>query len=339
MADPRRTALVTGASGVIGPSLVQALVHEGARVKVLLRRGDMSSTLPAAAEVVVGDLGDHGALDRAVAGVDQVFHLAAKLHIDTTDADEAARAEYERVNATATHDLVRLCETHGVRRFVYFSTIGVYGSSRPGEVFDERSPVHGGSLYTATKLRGEEAALLAPSPVVLRLAAVYGPRMKGNYRTLARAIQSGLFLRVGNGTNRRTLVHEQDVVAAALLAAEHAAPRSVYNVTDGQIHTVRDILTAIASAAGTSLLPGHIPVGPLRFAAGAAESFFHLLGKRSPLRRAMVDKLLEDVAVSGQRLQSELGFVPVFDLATGWRHALSPADTHAAQESANCAPC
>jgi len=260
-----------------------------------------------------------------VTGVDVVFHLAAKLHKELAHVDAETRAEYERVNATATRDLARLSGDRGVRRFVYFSTIAVYGPSGAGEVFDETSPLCDDSLYASTKILGEEAARLAPGSVVLRLAAVYGPRMKGNYRTLAHAIRRGLFLRVGSGTNRRTLVHEQDVVRASMLAAERAAPGSTFNVTDGRIHTVHDILIAISVAAGRPMLPGYLPVAPVRVAAGLAESLFGLVGKRSPIRRAMVDKLLEDVAVSGQRLQTELGFVPAFDLATGWLNALAPA--------------
>jgi UDP-glucose 4-epimerase len=319
----RLTALVTGATGAIGPSLTAALVRDGFRVRALVRRPERSTLLPSGIDVVVGDVCDDQALERAVTDADLVFHLAAKLHLDTTHADAATRAEYKRVNELATQKLAALSATHGVRRFVYFSTIAVYGPSEPGEIFNEASPLRGDSLYAETKIRGEQAALEAPGAVILRLAAVYGPRIKGNYLKLARAIQRGRFLRVGAGTNRRTLVHEQDVVRAALLAARHAASRAVYNVTDGQIHAVRDILVAMSSSAGRSLRSAYVPVWPVRLAAGLAENLGRLAGRPSPISRAMVDKLLEDVAVSGQRFQSDLGFIPAFDLAAGWRDAMA----------------
>ena len=147
--------------------------------------------------------------------------------------------------------------------------------------------------------------------------------MKGNYLRLVRTIRKGMFYRIGPGTNRRTLVHEQDVAKAAILAARQASAGSVYNVTDGSVHTVRDTLDAIAAAAGRPLLPGHVPVAPIRFVAGAVEDALRLVGRRSPIGRATVDKLLEDVAVSGERMQTELGFRPAFDLAAGWRQALT----------------
>jgi len=273
-------------------------------------------------EAVVGDLCDRRALGKAVAGVHTVFHLAAKLHGEIGDPDPAARADYERVNVDATRHLVEASELEGVRRFVYFSTIGVYGPSRPGEIHDEASPLRPQSLYAMTKLRGEEHVLRAPRGVVLRLAAVYGPRLKGNYRRLVRAIERGFFVEIGPGTNRRTLVHEHDVVRATLLAAQHETAGMIYNVTDGRVHTVRDILRAIASAVGRPLLPGHVPAAPVRLLAGVLEGVLSVAGRKSPICRGAVDKLLEDVAVSGDKIQEELGFLPVFDLDGGWRQAV-----------------
>jgi len=95
------------------------------------------------------------------------------------------------------------------------------------------------------------------------------------------------------------VVHEHDVVRATLLAAHNARVGSIYNLTDGRVHTVRDILRAIASAVDRPLLPGYLPATPVRFLAGVLEGALGLAGRKSPIVRATVDKLLEDVAVSG----------------------------------------
>jgi len=210
---------------------------------------------------------------------------------------------------------------------VYFSTIAVYGPSKPDEILDEASPLRPQSVYAETKLRGERAAMQGPSVVILRLAAVYGRRVKGNYHRLIRGIQQGIFVRVGLGINRRTLVHEHDVTRAAILAGENAASGRIYNVTDGDVHEVREILDAISAALGRRLLPGHLPVAPTRFIIGIIEDAFRLTGRTSPIGRDTLDKLVEDVAVSGGNLQTDLGFQPVFDLAAGWREALDPIPT------------
>ena len=321
----RKAALVTGATGAIGLPLIEALLMEGYSVRALVRAALGSQMLPATVETVVGDIGDRRTLTRAVEDVDTVFHLAAKLHLLVHDAESSLRDDYERVNVDATRTLAEVSRRTGVRRLVYFSTIAVYGPSRPGEILNEASPPRPESVYAESKLRGEAAAMHAFDVVILRLAAVYGRRVKGNYQRLVRSIQRGRFMRLGRGTNRRTVVHQHDVARAAILAAEHAPSGGLYNVTDGEVHEVRDIVGAIAGALGRRLIPGYLPVTPARFVIGMIEDALLRTGRRPAIGRHLIDKLTEDVAVSGRRIQMELGFRSTFDLAAGWREALGPA--------------
>jgi UDP-glucose 4-epimerase len=156
---------------------------------------------------------------------------------------------------------------------------------------------------------------------VLRLAAVYGPSVKGNYERLL----IGLARRRGEsaGLNRRTLVFEDDVARAVLLAAAKVeAGAQVFNVTDGEIHTVREIIAAIAAGLGRKAPALHVPAGAARFAVAAAEAACRTVGRPSPVTRATLDKYLEDVAVSGQRLRDTLGFQPQWGLDQGWSHTI-----------------
>ena len=147
--------------------------------------------------------------------------------------------------------------------------------------------------------------------------------MKANYRRLVRAIERGWFVSVGPGTNRRTLIYEADVARAAVLAASKAPEGSTYNVTDGKVHTLGEILDAIAAAVDKKLLPVHLPTAPTRLLAGLVEDSVSLIGRRSPVGRATIDKLVEDVAVSGQRFHDDFGFRPSMDLIAGWRQAVA----------------
>ena len=316
-----KTAIVTGATGAIGPGLVQALMNSGYSVRALVRHHN-TTLLPQNVQTIAGDLCDRRAIEQAITGADVVFHLAARLHADTQHASADVRKEYQRVNVQATQDLATLARERGVRRFVFFSTIAVYGASLPGQILNEQSPVTRHTLYTETKLAAEDAALGAPGAVVLRLAATYGPRVKGNYLRLVEMMRRGIAVRIGSGQNRRTLVHQQDVEAAAILAARQAPPGSIYNVTDGRIHTVESILAAMAAALHRRPVSISLPARPFRMIAGALEDTFRLAGRRSPIGRATIDKLLEDVAVSGDRIQHDLGFAPAVDLTTGWRLAV-----------------
>lgn len=325
--DPK-SCLVTGATGVVGPQLVEALVDRGFKVRVLVRRCPPSNLFPPGVTTVEGDLLDRDALQKSTSGIDAVFHLAAKLHVNNPDA--ALRDEYQRVNVEGTRLLLDLAVAAGVRRFVYFSTISVYGPGESGQVFSEVDTPAPDGIYAQTKYEAERCVLgarrpetLAPIGVVLRIGAIYGPHMKGNYPRLIRAIRKGLFIPLGNGSNRRTLVHERDVVVAAMLAAEHPrAAGQVYNVTDGQIHTFGEIVATICQVLGKALPPFHLPTTPVRFLAGVAEDVFRFVGRRSLIVRATVDKLIEDVAVTGEKFQREMNFQPQFDLPEGWRDTI-----------------
>lgn len=322
------TVLVTGATGAIGPILVQHLLSQGFQVRALVRQPPLAGVLPAAVQLFLGDLTDIKALHTATTGAEVVFHLAAKLHIN--NPAPTLQAAYQQVNEEGTRCLIDVAQTTGVHRVVVFSSIAVYGPSQPGETFNEQTPVRPQTWYAQSKCQAEAIALSAkrgdtgePLAVVLRLAAVYGARMKGNYARLAAALRKQRFISPGPGTNRRTLVYEQDVATAALLAAQHPhAGGQIYNVTDGDIHTFQDILSALCQALGRRPPRYHLPVAPMYFLASVLEKSFRWVGKEPPLGRATVQKILEDVAVSGDKLQRDLGFRPQFPLTRGWQETI-----------------
>ena len=97
------------------------------------------------------------------------------------------------------------------------------------------------------------------------------------------------------------------------------AAGKIYNVTDGQFHELREIIAAICAALALEREPPKlsIPVGPVRALAGMLEDAMRLIGRRSPINRAMIDKYTEDITVEGKRIQAELGFVPHYDLDAG----------------------
>jgi UDP-glucose 4-epimerase len=315
--------LVTGASGAVGPAVVARLLREGRRVRAFSRNPG-TGPWPDGVDVLAGDVADADAVARAVDGVEWVLHLAGLLHAQP--APPSLAAAYERANHEGARAVADACVRAGVRRLVLFSTIAVYGATGEDGA-DEDTPPRPPTDYAASKLRGERAVLDRHgegelSATVLRLAAVYGPNVKANYARLARSIAAGRFVPIGPGRNRRTLVHEQDVAEAARLAATH--PRAggrVYNVTDGQVHRLCDIVDAIAAAAGRRLLPFRVPMPAARAAAGIVDGALAAAGRPARIG-PMLDKYGEDVVVRGERLQRELGFRPRFDLAAGWRDAL-----------------
>jgi UDP-glucose 4-epimerase len=245
-------------------------------------------------ELVIGDLRDADMLSASARGVDAVVHIAALLNL--FDSGRERDADYQALNVESTRVLAG-----GAARLIYFSTSVVYGSGGP---FTEDSPVASANTYARTKLEAERLALDAGG-TALRLAAVYGARLKGSYESLVRAIESHRFVPIGRGDNHRTLVYDNDVAEAVKLVLDSTtAAGKNYTVTDGQTHALRDIIAVICRALGRKPPRTYLPVAPLRIAGGLV-----------PRAGRMLEKYLEDVRVDGSRIQRELGFRPRYGLA------------------------
>jgi UDP-glucose 4-epimerase len=318
--------LITGATGAIGPHIVHALYQAGCQIRTFSFDAPTAGMFPPHIEVVNGDVTNEVAVESAMQGVDAIVHMAALLHI--VNPPPEMREKYERVNIGGTATVVEAAIKVGVKRVILFSTIAVYGPSN-GCVLNEQSPTHPDTFYAQTKRAAEKIVLNAkgadgqPLGTVLRLGAVYGSRIKGNYERLTHALARNRFIPVGNGLNRRTLVYDKDVGRAAVLAVSHPATADrVFNVTDGAFHTLNEIIESICYALGRKPPRLSLPSGIIRSLAGVIEGGYHIFGLRSPITPEMVDKYTEDIAVDGSLIQKELGFVPHYDLKTGWEETI-----------------
>ena len=320
------SVLVTGATGSVGPRVVQVLQDAGYHVRTLSSRAPQVGLLPQPVEVCVGDIANSSLVQSAMEGTAAVIHMAALLHVVNPSPDMLAN--YEQVNVAGTRAVVDAAIRSGVRRMVFFSTIAVYGYARRNPLTEE-SPTAPETMYAKTKLAAERIVLDAKRAdgqslgTVLRLGAVYGARVKGNYKRLLQALARGRFVPIGDGSNRRSLIYDQDVARAAVLAAEkpEAAGR-IYNLSDGECHTLREIINAMSRALGRTPPRLHLPGAPVRLAAAMLDYFVRFSGRQSSSVRARLDKYLEDVVVVSKRIQNELGFRPQFDLVAGWRETV-----------------
>jgi UDP-glucose 4-epimerase len=317
--------LVTGATGAIGPSVVRILNDANLRVRTLSTTPPQPNLLSPEVEIFTGDVTDPDTVAAAVRDVDAIIHLAGLLHI--LNPTDSLREQYERVNVTGTKNLMAASLAGNVRRFVFVSTIAVYAYGT-GEVLNEETTPHPSTPYAESKLRAERIVLEGrrdghPIGTVLRLAAVYGSRVKGNYRRLLYSLARRRFVPLGSGANRRTLVHDSDVARAAMLAltCPNAAGR-IFNVSDGTFHTLNDIVATICQALGRRRPSLTLPVRPAHIAAGILEDMQRLVGRNPKIGRSTIDKYTEDVAVDSTRIQRELGFVPQMNLAAGWAQTI-----------------
>ena len=328
MTEPSKSSvLITGATGALGPRVVEAFHREGFRIRTFSLDAPQEGDFPDEVEIQLGDVTDPGAVAAATHAIDIVVHLAALLHI--VDPSPELQERYQRINVQGTANVIQAALKAGVERVVLFSTIAVYGDAAGGRVLDESTSPQPDTMYARSKLEAERIVLAArradgePIGAALRMAAIYGSRVKGNYRRLVRSLAGRRFVPIGDGRNRRTLIHDRDAAQAAVLAAGHAdAGGRVFNVSDGEYHSLREIIGAVCAALGRNPPRVSLPVGPVRVAAGILERAADLVGFRSPVTRATVDKYTEDIAVDSRKIQSELGFVPQVGLVEGWHEAV-----------------
>lgn len=326
MANHGPLVLVTGATGAIGPLVVKAFHAAGHSIRTLSIDPAPAGDWPEDVEALIGDVTDMSAVQAAMQGVESVVHLAALLHI--VNPPDHLLDRYRKINVGGTKNVVESAVRANVGRILFFSTISVYGATG-GRIVNEATLPRPDTFYGGTKLDAEEMVLAAkdkagkPIGTVLRLAAVYGSRVKGNYRQLLMALERGWFFPIGRGRNRRTVIYDKDVAKAAVLALGHpAAAGRLYNVSDGQYHRLEEMVAAMCRALGRTPPRLSLPAAPVRFAVGLFEDALKMIGVKPPISRATIDKYLEDVAVDGQLIQKELGFTPGFDLTAGWEDAV-----------------
>ncbi|MBF0469516.1 MAG: NAD-dependent epimerase/dehydratase family protein, partial [Desulfamplus sp.] len=158
-----KTALVTGATGKIGPLLVAELLRQKFKIRILLKRRPTNfiPISPTDVEIFYGDITDYSSVFAAVSGVDYVFHLAALLHIN--NPPPSMYDLYHDVNVIGTQNIIEASFRSGVERVVFFSTISVYGAGLPGQIFYETSQARPMTIYAQTKLLAEKKVLVESS--------------------------------------------------------------------------------------------------------------------------------------------------------------------------------
>jgi len=306
-------AFVTGASGFIGSHLVRALKAGGWQVRVLVHQTPVSGLQ--GVEAVAGDIRDSALLEKALTGVDIVFHLAAAVGSVVTDP----RA-FQEINCDGTQALLAAAHRARIGRVIHFSSIAVLGAVKAGEAAGEDYPTAPRTLYDRTKLAAEEAALRAAANgldvVVIRPGWVYGPGDRRTFKFI-RAICQRKFAFIAGAPGRQTPVYIDDLVSGALLAAGKGRPGAIYHLAGNEILTAEEMARIVAAACAVPAPRLRLPRMPAMAAAFILEKMFALVNKETPLNRGKLSFFLDPKAMSSARAKSELGYAPEIDFKTG----------------------
>lgn len=309
--------LVTGASGFIGSHLVERCLAAGLAVRGLVRRRHTAAFLSSlGAEIVEGDLLDPTSLSRAVAGCDAVLHAAA-----WTGGSGPTRQVAWDTNVTATGHLLRAAEDHGVRHFVYFSSVAVYGVN-PSPLVDESAPtLPTGQLYPDTKIAAEALVRTAQQEglptTIIRPACTYGPRGTAWTINVVDQIKSGRLVLLGPDDGLVNTGYVDNLVDGVLLALHTpAALAETFNLCDGTAVTYRQFYLRYAAMLGRHSLPTR-PAWIARGAQTLPGQWARRLTGRPPIGPWSYHFRFNPSRFSIAKAQRLLAYTPAVDFAEG----------------------
>ena len=311
--------LVTGATGFLGRHLIKGLIAQNAQVRAMTRSDPQAAQFPDNVEYCRGALEDVASLERACQDVVMIFHAAGHAHA-WSDASPTARQLHRRINAEGTCRLLQTAAKAGVQRFVFLSSVKAMGAGGKN-CLDETWPLPPETPYGLAKREAEQQVIACGHQynmhtVNLRLALVYGPDGRGNLDRMIKAIRRGFFPPLPNIDNKRSMVHVDDVVQAALRAGSCCeADRKTYIVTDGHAYSSREIYEMICRALGKPIPNWYVPYGVLRSLAKIGDGLGWMRGKRMIFDSEALDKMLGWAWYRCDKIQAELDYRPSFILA------------------------
>jgi nucleoside-diphosphate-sugar epimerase len=316
--------LVIGGAGMLGYEIASQLLKKGRRVRVL----DIKMLDDSRVEAIVGDIRDPQTVLAACAGVTTVFQTAAAVW----DPALPSRV-YDEVNVNGNRNVVAACQSRGVAKLVFTSTMDVVvDGARPVVDGDESLPYPAAmpkDPYSRTKIAAERMMLSANGPnlavCVLRPAGMYGARDKYHVPNIIKAARGGLNIRLGSGSAKFSHVYSENVAHAHVLAAEHLQPGSrvagqTYFVTDHDPENLFDFMAPFLAELGFP--PAKIKL-PYRLAYPLA-ALSELVSPKSNFNRFAVVQTCIDHTFSHAKATRDFGYHPIvskeeaFKRTTAW---------------------
>lgn len=293
---------VTGGTGFCGKAVIADLINSGISVLSLQRQLTDGTSY----KTVKFDLSDADSLPiEALKDVDCLVHMAGIAHQKNASDDD-----FKRINEAATRILFEKAVTAGVKHFVFFSTVGIYGQNASAtkiSVDQRESPNNPYALskYNSEIYMRQRGAETDINVIALRLPMIYGAQAPGSFRTLLRAAQSRLPLPFAGAKNKRSMISVDHVAALVTQIALNPQNFSgTHLVTDGSCFSTREIVSSIRKRQNKNPRLFWFPATLARLIAGR-------LGKL-----ALYEKLFDDLVFVSSLDLEDLGCI---------RHELSPA--------------
>ena len=305
--------LVTGATGHIGNVLVRDLVSQGRRVRALVMPGeDRRHLLDLPIEIIEGNVLDPKTLQRAMQGVEVVFHLAGVISI-LPGKNEKVR----QINVEGTRNVLAAARECGVRRVVYTSSIHALKRVPEGILMDEQLPfdpnnpvgAYDRSKAEASLLVLESIRLFGQDAVIVCPTGVIGPfDFLGSEMgaLISSWLKHGISLVVEGAYD---FVDVRDVARGMILAAERGQTGKVYILSGEQVE-INSLQELVRTRAGIKPQSVKVPYKLALFFAGFTPLYCRLTGSKPRFTRYSLVTVTGNSTISSARAQQELGYNP-----------------------------
>src|SRR3972149_1484082 len=220
-----RSVLITGANGFVGQALCKRMASNGWQIRGTVRSAKQVASLPIGvqAEQIESITADTD-WSNALAGVDAVVHLAARVHVMNDTVSDPLSA-FRQINVAGTERLARMAATNGVKRFVYISSVKVNGEGCEKPFTEHNIPApedpYGVSKWEAEQVLHKVAKEAGLEVVILRPPLLYVPGVKANFLSLLKLIDRAIPLPLSSINNLRSLICVGNLVDAIITCITH----------------------------------------------------------------------------------------------------------------------
>jgi UDP-glucose 4-epimerase len=310
--------LVTGASGLVGGTIVEELLRNSFEVYALVGANSKTNKFGGVKKIFKADITEYQNLAAlaSLENVDVIIHSAGLAH----QFEDRTEKEFWKVNVLGTENVARLAVKLKVKHFILISSVAVYGK-KPANLglnnlaiykfgITEEAVCQPQGFYAHSKLESEKAAqrICADSKIaltILRPAAVIGEEDRGNVARLIKAIDKKRFFWIGAGENFKSLIYKGDVAKACVKILRKTAGNEIFNVT-AQPSTMKEIVSEIENNLGIKAPKFSISSKILSKCFLINTKFLRL--KKLNQIEGILEKWLSEDVFSGEKFKKIYGF-------------------------------